>query len=40
MELLGDLCQLAGMSEEWEAADDESVEGVAREAAELLDVEI
>lgn len=37
---LAELCELAGMSEEWEAADGETFEQVAFKAAEKLGVEI
>lgn len=39
-ELLAELCEAAGMSEEWERADGESFESVAFKAAEALGVEI
>lgn len=37
---LARLCELANMSEEWEAADGETFESIAYEAAEELGVEI
>ena len=37
---LAELCELAGMSEEWEEADGETFEQVAFQAAEKLGVEI
>ncbi len=40
MELLKELCALAGMEKEWEAADGETFEAVAYAAAEKLGVEI
>ena len=40
MESLAELCELAGMSEEWEAADGDTFESVAYAAAEKLGVEI
>ena len=39
-ELLRELCDLAGLSQEWEEADGESFESVAYKAAEILGVEI
>ena len=39
-DLLSELCELAGMSDEWNAADGETFESVAYEAAEKLGVEI
>ena len=39
-ELLAELCELAGMSDEWSAADGETFESVAYAAAEKLGVEI
>lgn len=39
-EALEELCALAGMAEEWEAADGETFESVAYAAAEKLGVEI
>lgn len=38
--LLAELCELAGMTAEWESADGESFEDVAYAAAEKLGVEI
>lgn len=40
MEALEELCELAGMSEEWENADGETFERVAYAAADKLGVEI
>lgn len=40
LDQLAELCELAGMSEEWEAADGETFEQVAFKAAEKLGVEI
>lgn len=40
MELLEELCEVAGMIEEWNAADGETFESVAYRAAKKLDVEI
>lgn len=40
MELLEELCEAAGMLDEWDAADGETFEGVAFKAAEKLGVEI
>ena len=39
-ELLRELCDLAGLSQEWEEADGEGFEAVAYRAAEILGVEI
>ena len=39
-DLLSELCELAGMSDEWNAADGETFESVAYKAAEKLGVEI
>ena len=39
-ELLAELCELADMTEEWEAADGDTFESVAYAAAEKLGVEI
>lgn len=39
-EALEELCELAGMSDEWNEADGESFESVAYAAAEALGVEI
>ena len=35
-----DLCELAGLSDEWEAADGEHFEAVVEKAADILGVEI
>lgn len=35
-----ELCNLAGLSQEWEDADGENFEGVVEKAAEILGVEI
>lgn len=40
LDQLEKLCDLAGMTEEWEQADGEEFEAVAEEAAEKLGVEI
>lgn len=40
MEALAELCELAGMSEEWKDADAESFESIAYAAADKLGVEI
>lgn len=40
LEALAELCELADMTEEWEAADGETFESVAYAAAEKLGVEI
>lgn len=39
-EALADLCRIAGIDDEWNAADDMSFEAVAYKAAEILGVEI
>lgn len=39
-ELLTELCELAGLSEEWKNADGETFEAVAYKAADILGVEI
>lgn len=39
-DLLKELCRLAGLEEEWEAADEYTFESVAFRAAEILGVEI
>ena len=39
-ELLAELCELAGLSEEWSNADGETFESVAYKAADILGVEI
>lgn len=38
--LLSELCEAAGMAEEWNSADGETFEAVACKAAEKLGVEI
>lgn len=38
--LLAELCELAGITEEWENADGETFETVAYKAADILGVEI
>jgi hypothetical protein len=40
LDLLKELCDLAGMSAEWKAADGETFESVAKAAAEKLGVEL
>ena len=40
MQALAELCELAGMSEEWESADGETFETIAYTAAKKLGVEI
>lgn len=40
MDALAELCELADMTEEWDAADGETFEQVAYTAAEKLGVEI
>lgn len=40
LDLLSQLCEAAGLSAEWEAADGETFESVAYKAAESLGVEI
>lgn len=40
MEALAELCELADMSDEWNASDGDTFESVAYEAAEKLGVEI
>lgn len=40
MDDLAELCAMAGMSDEWEAADGDTFEYVAQAAAEKLGVEI
>lgn len=40
MDLLEELCEAAGMSDEWKAADGDTFESVAYEAADKLGVEI
>lgn len=40
LDQLRELCELAGMEAEWEAADGETFEQVAFQAAEKLGVEI
>lgn len=39
-DLLAQLCELAGLEEEWEAADGDTFENVVYQAAERLGVEI
>lgn len=39
-DLLAALCMKAGLADEWEAADGETFEEVANQAAEILGVEI
>lgn len=39
-DLLAELCEAAGMTDEWNAADGETFEAVAYKAAEKLGVEI
>lgn len=39
-ELLKELCELAGMSDEWDAADGDTFEAVCYAAADKLGVEI
>ena len=39
-ELLAELCELAGLEEEWENADGETFEQIVYKAAEILGVEI
>ena len=39
-ELCEELCELAGLADEWEEADGESFEAVLFKAAEVLGVEI
>ena len=39
-ELLEELCELAGLEEEWDNSDSENFEGIAYKAAEILDVDI
>lgn len=39
-DLQGELCELAGMTAEWEAADGETFESVISAAAEKLGVEL
>lgn len=39
-ELLAELCELAGLSKEWEEADGETFESVAYRAAKILEIEI
>lgn len=39
-EMLAELCGLAGLSDEWDAADGEDFEGVAYKAAKRLGVVI
>ena len=39
-ELLEELCEVAGLEEEWLNSDGENFEAVAYKAAEILDVDI
>ena len=39
-ELLKELCEIAGLKEEWNNSDGETFEDVAYKAAEILDVDI
>ncbi len=39
-DLLTELCELAGLEKEWEAADGDTFETVAYKAAKILEVEI
>ena len=39
-ELLEELCEIAGLKEEWNNSDAETFEDVAYKAAEILDVDI
>ena len=39
-ELLEELCELAGLEEEWDNSDGENFEDVVYKAAEILDVDI
>lgn len=39
-EVLAELCSRAGLSEEWESADGETFESVARKSAGILGIEI
>ena len=40
MEAIAELCEMAGMADEWEAADGDTFEAVAYAAAEKMGVEI
>ena len=40
MEACAELCEMAGMSEEWEAADSDTFESVVYAAAEKLGIQI
>jgi hypothetical protein len=40
MDLLEEICELAGLSDEWKAADGESFESVAYKAASILNINI
>lgn len=40
MEACAELCEMAGMSEEWEAADGDTFESVVYAAAEKLGIQI
>ena len=39
-ELIEELCEIAGLEEEWNNSDGENFEDVAYKAAEILDVDI
>ena len=39
-DLLEELCEIAGLEEEWNNSDGETFEDVAYKAAEILDVDI
>ena len=39
-ELLAELCEIAGLKEEWNNSDGETFEGIAYKAAEILGVDI
>ena len=39
-ELLKELCEIAGLEEEWNNSDGETFEDVAYKAAEILDLDI
>ena len=39
-ELIEELCEIAGLEEEWTNSDGENVEDVVYKAAEILDVDI
>lgn len=40
LDLLAELCKMAGLSEEWDQSDGETFEDVAFKAAEILQVNI